>query len=122
VKSGLPASNSDVVEAIQICEHSIDLRDMAGQLKHPSIVHLHIHALEMSDEPERSMKSADALSGLCPDTDHMNHMPGHIYVLCGEYGKAKHRQATTRYQPTTVISPIAGPLNYYTTACSHDLR
>jgi len=35
------------------------------------------------------MRSADILTDLCPDAGHMNHMPGHIYVLCGDYEKAK---------------------------------
>jgi arylsulfatase A-like enzyme len=35
------------------------------------------------------MRSADLLGTLCPDAGRMNHMPGHIYVLCGEYEKAK---------------------------------
>ena len=39
--------------------------------------------------PERGMRSADLLGKMCPDAGHMNHMPGHIYVLCGEYEKAK---------------------------------
>ena len=57
--------------------------------QHPAILHLHIHLLEMSAMPERAMRSADRLGGMCPDAGHMNHMPGHIYVLCGEYEKAR---------------------------------
>ena len=60
-----------------------------GIKQHPAIVHLHIHILEMSNEPERATGSADALATMCPDAGHMNHMPGHVYMLCGEYQKAK---------------------------------
>ena len=35
------------------------------------------------------MGSATALATMCPDAGHMNHMPAHVHVLCGEYQKAK---------------------------------
>ena len=35
------------------------------------------------------MASADALATLSPDSGHLNHMPGHIYVLCGDYERAR---------------------------------
>ena len=89
VKTGRPASNSDVVEAIAVCERSIALANATGQPQHPAIAHVLIHALEMSNEPERAMASADTLATLCPEAGHMNHMPAHIYVLCGEYEKAR---------------------------------
>ena len=69
-------------------ERSIALSDAAGRPHHPAIVHMHIHALEMSNHPEDAMRSADILGTLCPDAGHMNHMPGHIYVLCGDYERA----------------------------------
>jgi hypothetical protein len=53
VKTGRPARGSDVVEAIAVCERSIALGKAAGRLQHPAIAHMLIHALEMSDEPER---------------------------------------------------------------------
>ncbi|TIT49278.1 MAG: hypothetical protein E5W75_13965, partial [Mesorhizobium sp.] len=82
LKTGAPAPNSDVIEALEVCERSIRLADEAGIAQHPAIVHLHIHLLEMSTMPERGMRSADLLGEMCPDAGHMNHMPGHIYVLC----------------------------------------
>ncbi len=89
LKTGEPAPNSDVLEALHVCERSIGLADDAGQDQHPAIIHLHLHLLEMSTTPERAMRSADRLGTMCPDAGHMNHMPAHIYVLCGEYEKAK---------------------------------
>ena len=83
VRSGQPAARSDVIEAIAVCERSVALAGAAGRPPHPAAVHIHIHALEMSNEPERAMQSADALATLCPDAGHMNHMPAHIYALCG---------------------------------------
>jgi tetratricopeptide (TPR) repeat protein len=89
VKTGRPASGSDVIEAIAVCEQSMALADAAGQPQHPAIAHILIHAMEMSNEPERAMAAAETLATLCPDAGHMNHMPAHIYVLCGEYEKAR---------------------------------
>src|SRR5580704_3867076 len=65
VKTGLPAKNSDVIEALEVCERAIDLADGEGLKKHPAIVHLHIHILEMSNEPERAAASAAVLGTMC---------------------------------------------------------
>src|SRR5579863_6552316 len=121
LKTGEPAPNSDVVEALQVCERSIRLSDEAGVAQHPAILHLHIHLLEMSDMPERGMRSADLLGTLCPDAGHMNHMPGHIYVLCGDYQKAvlASEKAITA---DNVYADYAGSFNFYVTARCHDLH
>jgi tetratricopeptide (TPR) repeat protein len=120
VKTGLPAINSDVVEALEVCEGAIDLANQAGVKPHPALVHLHIHILEMSNEPERATASAVALATMCPDAGHMNHMPGHVHVLCGAYQKA--RIASERaIAANDIYLAYAGSLTPYTTACAHDL-
>jgi tetratricopeptide (TPR) repeat protein len=120
VKTGQPATNSDVVEALAVCERAIELAGRDGIQQHPAIVHLHIHLLEMSNEPERAAASAAALAPLCPDAGHMNHMPGHVHVLCGDYDKA--RIASTRaIAANDKYLDYAGSLTPYTTACAHDL-
>jgi tetratricopeptide (TPR) repeat protein len=120
VKNGLPAKNSDVIEALEVCERTIDLTDGEDLKKHPAIVHLHIHILEMSNEPERAAASAAALATMCPDAGHMNHMPGHVYVLCGEYEKARVASARAIAANDKYLA-YAGALTPYTTACAHDL-
>ena len=55
LKTGLPAPDSDIREALSICERSMAISKSAGLDPHPAIPHLHIHALEMSTEPERAM-------------------------------------------------------------------
>jgi tetratricopeptide (TPR) repeat protein len=121
VRTGLPAHNSDVLEAVRVIERSIALSDDAGRPQHPAIVHLHIHALEMSNHPEDAMRSADVLATLCPDAGHMNHMPGHIYVLCGDYEKAvlASEKAITADDD---YADYAGSFNFYVTARCHDLH
>jgi tetratricopeptide (TPR) repeat protein len=120
VKTGLPAKNSDVIEALEVCEGAIELADRRQPKKHPALVHLHIHILEMSNEPERAAASAHALATMCPDAGHMNHMPGHVYVLCGEYQKAKIASARA-IAANDIFLVYAGTLTPYTTACAHDL-
>jgi len=120
VKTGLPAKNSDVIEALEVCERAIGVADGEGLKKHPAIVHLHIHILEMSNEPERAASSAVALGTMCPDAGHMNHMPGHVYVLCGEYEKARIASASAIAANDKYLA-YAGVLTPYTTACAHDL-
>ncbi|MEH6631686.1 MAG: hypothetical protein V7776_12700 [Halopseudomonas aestusnigri] len=121
VKKGVPAQGADTLEAMEVCERSIALADQEGKQIHPTIAHLHIHTMEMSNEPERAMRSADVLGTLCPDAGHMNHMPGHIYVLCGEYEKAK-AASEKAIRADDIYVDYAGSFNFYTTAVCHDLH
>jgi tetratricopeptide (TPR) repeat protein len=120
VKTGLPAKNSDVIEALEVCERAIGLVERDNLRKHPAIVHLHIHILEMSNEPERAAGSAAALATMCPDAGHMNHMPGHVHVLCGDYEKARGASKKA-IAANDLYLAYAGALTPYTTACAHDL-
>ncbi len=88
-EDGTSRGNADTLEAVALCERSMAMTDKAGHRPHLAIMHLHIHAMEMSSHPEQAMRSADLLSTLAPDAGHLNHMPSHIYVLCGDYEKAK---------------------------------
>ena len=121
VKTGQPAKGSDVVEALQACERAIRQADELGVEQHPAILHLYIHALEMSDMPERGMRAADALAPMCPDLGHLSHMPAHIYVLCGDYEKAR-RASLRATRANDKFLHYAGPFTFYTVACSHDLH
>ncbi|PDQ17276.1 hypothetical protein CN311_30875 [Mesorhizobium sanjuanii] len=121
LKTGKPAPNSNVLEALEVCERSIRLADEAGAAQHPAIVHLHIHLLEMSTMPQRGMRSADLLGTMCPDAGHMNHMPGHIYVLCGEYEKAQ-LTSEKAVRANDLYLAYADQPTYYLLGCGHDLH
>ncbi|MCH1522543.1 MAG: hypothetical protein L7T80_06925, partial [Arenicellales bacterium] len=121
VKKGCPIEGADTLEAIGLCEQAITLADRRGEAQHPAILHLHIHLLEMSPEPEKAMDSADRLGGLCPDAGHIHHMPGHIYVLCGEYVKARIASEKAIAVDREYLA-YAGPHNYYTASRCHDLH
>lgn len=121
VTKGVPTKGADTLEALTVCETALDMVAQNGVSPHPAILHLHIHLVEMSNEPERAMQSADILANSCPDAGHMNHMPGHIYVLCGEYEKAKIASEKA-IRADNLYVDYAGPYNFYTTARCHDLH
>jgi tetratricopeptide (TPR) repeat protein len=121
LKTGAPAPGSDALEALHVCERSIQLADEAGAPQHPAILHLHIHLLEMSHMPERALRSADVLGTISPDAGHMNHMPGHIYVLCGDYEKAKIASQKAVRANDLYLAYADNPTSYLLSCC-HDLH
>jgi len=52
---------------------------------HPGANHLYIHAVESSPNPERAVPSAQRLMGIVPAAGHMVHMPGHIWLVLGDF-------------------------------------
>lgn len=121
VKTGKPKAGADTLECLRIVECAIDLCKRKGLAPHPAILHMHIHVLEMSNEPERAVESADALFMLCPEAGHMNHMPAHIYALCGLYDKAR-RVSVKAIEADRNYLEYAGPHNFYTTSRCHNLH
>ena len=61
---------------------------MAKDLGHPGVLHLHVHLIEASLEPERALISADNLEKTVPIGGHVVHMPAHIYVRVGQFQRA----------------------------------
>ena len=74
---------AETIPVAEALEHII-----TQDLSHPGVFHLHIHLIEASLEPERALVSADALEATVPIVGHVVHMPAHIYVRVGQYGKA----------------------------------
>ncbi len=52
---------------------------------HPGANHFYIHAVESSPTPQRAVPSAQKLMGIVPAAGHIVHMPGHIWLVLGEY-------------------------------------
>ena len=73
-------------ETLQVAEALEHI--MAKDLSNPGVLHLHVHLIEASMEPERALVSADALEATVPIGGHVVHMPSHIYVRVGQYDKA----------------------------------
>ena len=85
LETGEPASGADTLEAIAALDEAIDAREAAGDPDHPGLLHMYIHALEMSAHPERALRACDRLRELVPDAGHLRHMPTHIDIQCGYY-------------------------------------
>jgi tetratricopeptide (TPR) repeat protein len=120
VRTGRPARNSDVLEALAVCERGIDVVRSNGAQPNPALLHLHIHILEMSNEPERALASAAELARLCPDGGHLNHMPAHVHMLVGDYQSARQASELAIAANDRFLA-YAGTMSPYTTACAHDL-
>lgn len=56
--------------------------------QHPGSNHLYIHAVESSPTPERGIASAQRLMAIVPWAGHMVHMPGHIWLVLGDWETA----------------------------------
>ena len=52
---------------------------------HPGAIHLYIHAVEASTNPERALPHAKRLAALMPGAGHVVHMPAHVYYRVGLY-------------------------------------
>ena len=121
IDRGEPSAGADTLETLALLDTGLGLILERGEAPHPGILHMYIHALEMSPTPERALKAADQLFELCPDVGHLQHMPAHIYVICGQYEDAIRvsRKAITADDQYV---DFAGRYNFYTTSRCHDLH
>ena len=78
MRDGTPYEGTEEIVALL---ESVMTRDP----KHPGALHLYIHLIEPTKNPERAEKAADALTGLMPGAGHIVHMPAHIYQRVGRY-------------------------------------
>lgn len=78
---GKPAAG--VLEA----EHVLEAV-MRRSPNHAGANHLYIHVVESSPNPERAIPSSQRLMGIVPSEGHMVHMPGHIWLVMGDYENA----------------------------------
>ncbi|MFO7854547.1 MAG: hypothetical protein R6V44_04900 [Paracoccaceae bacterium] len=81
--TGEPAEGAGTLEAQEVLERAME--SLPGAMRHPGILHLYVHLMEMSPHPEKALKAGDVLRTLVPDAGHLIHMPTHIDVLCGHY-------------------------------------
>ena len=85
LKTGQPAADAKTLLVKRVLDRALE-RDET--LEHPGIIHLYIHLMEMSPTPEIALPIADYLRGLVPDAGHLEHMPTHLDILCGDYRRA----------------------------------
>jgi tetratricopeptide (TPR) repeat protein len=56
---------------------------------HIGAMHLYIHAVEASPNPERALPYAERIPALAPAAGHLVHMPAHIYERTGNFDGAR---------------------------------
>jgi tetratricopeptide (TPR) repeat protein len=61
---------------------------MAKAPTHAGALHLYVHAVEASNDPQRGAAAADRLRALIPGSGHLVHMPAHIYSRVGRWHDA----------------------------------
>lgn len=110
--TGEPGEGADTHECRAVLERGIADFEAAGGGRHPGLLHLYVHLMEMSPIPEAALTAADKLRDLVPDAGHLKHMATHIDVLCGNYqdvvaGNASGIAADLKYWQQ------AGAMNFY---------
>jgi tetratricopeptide (TPR) repeat protein len=121
LEMGEAAQGADTLETVAVLERALELVDEGSRAPHPGVLHMYIHAVEMSPHPERALRACDALRDIAPDVGHLRHMPSHIDVLCGDYYAAlaaneRAIEADRKYLERE------GPINFYTLSRVHDLH
>lgn len=110
------ADSADTAEVLEVLESAMAQK---GGMKHPGLLHMYIHAIEMSPHPERALDAADALRDLVPDAGHLQHMPTHIDVLVGDYASVIASNAAAVEADTRFVD-YAGPMNFYSLYRCHN--
>ncbi len=119
LKTGGIAEGASTAEAKEVLESALRRIEDAGGPWHPGLLHMYIHLMEMSPNPEIALKVADRLRGLVPDSGHLQHMPTHIDILCGHY------QAVVDSNDAAIIADrkfqaLEGSVNFYSLYRCHN--
>lgn len=107
---GNPTGNT--AEIVEVLEGIIERNE-----DHAGALHLYVHAVEASDEPERGVAAADRLRTLIPGSGHLVHMPAHIYARVGRWQDAvlanqRAIEADNAYLAACRPGPGIYPLGY----------
>ena len=116
--TGKPTPKAPTMEVKEVLD-GIFARDEDGANKHPGLLHLYIHFIEMSPTPELGINPADHLRDLIPDAGHVRHMPTHLDILVGDW----RRSIDSNYKSTVADDKYfrrAGAVNFYTFYRLHD--
>jgi len=116
LRTGEPAAGARTAEAREVLDRALE---SPAARAHPGVLHMYIHLMEMSPFPERARPAAEHLRGLVPDAGHLHHMPTHLDVLCGDYGRvvASNSDAITADERYLARN---GAMNFYTMYRCHD--
>ncbi len=117
LKSGRPAEGAATLEAQDMLEWA--MQNDPDAMRHPGLLHLYVHLMEMSPFPEKALKAADVLRTLVPDAGHLIHMPTHIDVLCGHYQNVVHWNQRASEADLSYYER-EGPFNIYSGYRAHN--
>ncbi|MER6423731.1 hypothetical protein [Streptomyces sp. NPDC001137] len=118
IRTGTPALGARTTEARAVLEQALTTEAGAH---HPGLLHMYIHLMEMSPTPEVALPAGDRLRGLMPDAGHLQHMPSHLEVLCGDYRRVVSDN-TTAIEADEKFHARAGAMNFYTLYRCHNLH
>ncbi|MEU5520536.1 hypothetical protein ABZ759_07480 [Streptomyces sp. NPDC047860] len=118
LRTGRPADGARTLEAKAVLDGA--LATEAGA-RHPGILHMYIHLMEMSPTPEAALTVADRLRGAVPDAGHLHHMPSHLEVLCGDYRRVVSDN-TAAIAADEKYLQRAGAMNFYTLYRVHNIH
>ncbi|WP_112322043.1 hypothetical protein [Oceanibium sediminis] len=121
IRTGVPMPGADIVECCGVLERALKQMDVQGGPPHPGVLHMYMHALEMSQDPEAALIAADTMSSIARDEGHFHHMPAHIYVQCGDYAQSVAVSKRAVAVDDRYVA-VRGAANFYTTARCHDLH
>ncbi|HVX29672.1 MAG TPA: tetratricopeptide repeat protein [Nitrolancea sp.] len=116
LKTGEPAEGASTLEARDVLECAFE---NPSSLRHPGVLHMYIHLMEMSPTPEAALRAGDCLCGLVPDGGHLEHMPTHIDVLCGHYQNVVDRNSRAIVADRKFLEREGG-MNFYTGYRAHN--
>ena len=116
LSSGGTAEGASTLEALEVLERALE--DTRSRT-HPGVLHMYIHLMEMSPHPERALRAGDWLRGLVPDGGHLQHMPTHIDVLCGQYDRVVESNTRAIVADRKFLDR-EGAMNFYSLYRSHN--
>ncbi|KAK6608030.1 hypothetical protein H4I96_04265 [Botrytis cinerea] len=114
--TGNPGTGARTLKIKSVLESSLA---QDGAFQHPGLLHMYIHCIEMSPNPELGLNAADHLRDLIPDAGHLRHMPSHLDILIGDYRRA----IASNYDAIIVdekFLTLSGSNNFYTFYRLHD--
>lgn len=121
LQTGKPAEGADTLEAITVLETAFTQLVNDGSKQNPGLLHMYLHLMEMSPHPEKALGIGDALIDLVPDAGHLQHMPTHIDVLCGEYQNVVERNHKAILADQKYLER-SGAINFYTLYRCHNFH
>jgi tetratricopeptide (TPR) repeat protein len=116
--TGEPAEGAATLEAAGVPERALAA---PGGRDHPGLLHFYIHLMEMSPRPEEALWTGELLRDLVPEAGHLQHMPTHLDVACGDYRSVVRSNAAAIAADEKFFAK-RGAMTFYTLYRAHDFH